>query len=789
MANIIVPATGSIAITGAINDSGNISLGSKTITLNTKDTYVYENIDVIVSASASVQAGSLNNEPSGSTTYTENTAAATVIPSGGYLYINEGWLPNTMISLSHLIPEIADHDAGDGHILSGYKAYDEAGNVITGTMAEIDPTFSGGTITVTPSVTNLSVPTATIQSTGTFKTASTYGVTTTQPTGTGQSDGTTYLTIDGTISKTDGSVKATAEATRTAVLYNQYTAGHLSKSTGDTALDAQTTPTTATTTSATTITPTIADNFAPLYIPIVTASFGGGVITPTAGGSVTTAPKVTYSESAAGLKNSTAITLSDYAIESTDADSSNNYITFTASGSPTDGTVQATANATSTAVTYTNDAGAIAAHSGATAKTPTSNGQDTENITVTPTAQAGTTTKYRIPIVTPAGTGGNVTVNSTTITNLSGTAPSVTPSATGTFLPSGTGVGATYGVTTTRPSGSGQTDGSTYVTITPSGTAGSQQAYTADITVNYNRAAVTTNAAYKGAVSMSSGASLLTASNNQSASKTGVSVGNIQATVGSPSTSYYIPIVTPAASGGGLSDESITCTPSGTFTITPKVEFASRSGSSESSMTNSAASTTYGIVVTGTAPTSGDYLKLDPGATPSGTPTVSASVTVTRAAITVSSDAGLTNGNGTGITSTSKTYNGSASISDPTISAGTNFYIPVVTVPSSSSVNNSVTNPTVDLTAGAAYGGSGAPSGSVSGFTSTQPSGAYVVITPGKNVTSGTVTSTVSSITISKGITAGGTISGGTDTDNIGVTDGTTTNYYVKVYDGSYTVV
>jgi len=778
MANIRVPNSGNIEITGTISGSGdNVSLGSKTITLNTKDTYVYENIDVVVSASANVQAGSLANEASGSTTYTENTDSSTVLPSGGYLYINEGWLPNTKISLSHLIPEIADHDAGDGHILSGYKAYDEAGNVITGTMTEINPTFSGGTITVTPSVTNLSVPTATIESTGTFKTASTYGVTTDTPTGT---DGTNYLKIDGTISKTDGSVKATAEATRTAVLYNQNTAGHLSKSTGDTALAAQTTPTTAATPSATTITPTITDNFAPLYIPIVTATFGGGVITPTVGGSVTTTPKVTYSESAAGLKNSNAITLSDYAIESTNADSTNNYITFTASGTPTAGTVQAAANATSTAVTYTNAAGAIAAHSSASAMTPASTGEVTSDITVTPTAQAGTTTKYRMPIVTPAGTGGGLTVSGGSITNLSGTAPSVTPSATGTFLPSGSGnVGGTYGVTTSTPGG---TDGTNYVTITPSGTAGSGQAYTATVNLTCKREAVTTAAAYKGAVSMASGATLL-AANNQNASKANVSVGTIQATVGSPSTSYYIPIVTPEATGGGLTFGTATFAKS-LSTVTPKTNFKSRNNGTDG--TTAITESTYGIT---TSPAnSGTYVIFDPDAEPSAG-TITASIPVTRAAVSVSSGAGLTNGTGTGISATTESVSSGSTSVTPTIAAGTNKYIPVITVPSTSSVSNSVTNPTVSLTAGAAYGGTGAPSGSVSGFTSTQPSsGAYVVITPGKNVTSGTVTSTVSSITINKGITAGGTITGGTDTDNIGVTNGTTTNYYVKIYDGTYTV-
>lgn len=924
MANIQIPNSGTITITGSVNTSGTgLSVGSKTITLNTRDTYVYENIDVNVDATVDVQAGSLSNTASPNVTYSPNTDQSTVLPAQGTLYINEGWYPATSITLGHMIPDIATNDAGDNHILNGYKAYDEDGNLITGTLATVVPTFKGGAITVTPSVTNLTVPTATIASTGTFKTASTYGVTSSQPSG---NDGTAYLTIDGTISKTDGSVKASADATRAAVLYDTNTTGNIAQNPNDVALTAQTTPTSATTASATTIEPTVTDNFAPLYIPIVSATFGGGDITPTAGGSVTTAPVVTYSETASGKNGSgTSVDIANYGVETTTSASTNGYITFEASGSSTTtGKVTPTANATSTAVTYTNAAGAIAAHSGATAITPTSSGQVSGSaIDVTATATAGTTTKYRIPIVSPTGEGGEVSKTSGS-GSISGTAPTVTLGETGTFLPTGTGnTGANYGVTTTKPSG---TDGTAYLTITPTGstttkgsysgtatinysraavtpdgnyqgavnmsdsdvflssdtgsfthaltsatnidatiasnpqsyyipvvtpkgtgggltvnsgsitnlsgtapnvavsasgsfttsgttygitttapgsgtdgtnyltlnydgTPGSAQSYTADITLNYNRAAVNADNTYKGAVSMTTSTELLAAATSQSASQANVSVGNIQATK-TGGGNYYVPIVTPTAAGGDLTPTSTTigCTETNTLSVTPKVEFADRNNTTESSITTSSMNSTYGVVVSGTAPTSGHYVKLDPGATVGGSAKVDASVQVTRSAITVSSNPGLTDGTGTGISSTSKTYSGSKTIQNPTPAEGTNYYVPVVSVPANSSVTNAVTDPTVDTDSAAAYGGTG-QTGTPAGFkTSNTGMTNYITITPSASATGGTVTSTVSDITINKGITAGGTITGGTDTDAIGISAGTATLHYIEVYDGTYSI-
>ena len=264
--------------------------GATTITLGTKDTYVLEDIDVVVKP----HIGSFNNQASNNITYTEDTSAATVIPSGGYLYLNQGWFENTKISLGHLIPEIADKDAGVSHILYGYKAYDEAGNLITGTMATVDPKFDGGGLSVTPSVNSLTVPKVTVSSSGTFKTSTNYGVTSTAPSGT---DGTNYLTIDGKASVTaKGSVKASATATRGAVLYNGVYKGYLDKA-DDTQVLATANKTTESTASE--IGATITDSFKTLYIPIVSVTGKGGVLSKASSGnslSITgTNPTVTLS--------------------------------------------------------------------------------------------------------------------------------------------------------------------------------------------------------------------------------------------------------------------------------------------------------------------------------------------------------------------------------------------------------------------------------------------------------------------------------------------------------------
>lgn len=283
-----------------INDAGTFS-GSKKITLNTKDTYVPENIEVTVDATVNVQEGTLNKTASPNVTYVNNTDPSTVIPANGALYINEGWFPNTMIELGHLIPDDADYDnAGSSHIRTGFEAYDTNGNKLIGTIDDVTPTFKGGVLTATPSVVDLTVPKITCSATGkllptgTGNLGTNYGVTTTAISGT---EGTDFLSIDATHSKTDGSVKARAEASGTTVKYNGATTGYINVA--DNTEVKVLTSVNATTQTATTITTDVTDSFEKLYIPIVKVEGDGGTVTRTGGsGSISgTNPNVTISYS------------------------------------------------------------------------------------------------------------------------------------------------------------------------------------------------------------------------------------------------------------------------------------------------------------------------------------------------------------------------------------------------------------------------------------------------------------------------------------------------------------
>lgn len=65
-----------------------------------------------------------------------NTTAAPVLSSGGYLYINRGYVDDLKISLAKLVPDSITGKtmAPANYILTGYAAFDGSGNAINGTM-------------------------------------------------------------------------------------------------------------------------------------------------------------------------------------------------------------------------------------------------------------------------------------------------------------------------------------------------------------------------------------------------------------------------------------------------------------------------------------------------------------------------------------------------------------------------------------------------------------------------------------------------------------------------------
>lgn len=125
---------------------------AKKITIPTAGKFVDKNIviDVKEPEIEITKLGSFNNDNNSAVEYTENLADNTIIPAGGYLYINEGWYDNTKISLGHMIPDPDENysNAGVSQMLHGYIAYDGDGNKIIGTMADVNPTFTGGDLNI-----------------------------------------------------------------------------------------------------------------------------------------------------------------------------------------------------------------------------------------------------------------------------------------------------------------------------------------------------------------------------------------------------------------------------------------------------------------------------------------------------------------------------------------------------------------------------------------------------------------------------------------------------------------
>lgn len=544
-----------------------------TITLGTKDTYVLEDIDVVVKP----HIGSFNNQATTGVTYTENTADATIIPAEGFLYLNQGWFDNTKISLGHLIPDDVEYtNAGVLQILSGYEAYDTNGQKLIGRMATVDPKFDGGGLSVTPSVSNLTGPTVTVDSSGTFKTSTTFGVTTTKPSGT---DGTSYLTIDGSASVTKGSVKASASATRGAVSYNGSYAGYLNKA-DDTEVLA--TASTSHTTKAYEIGATITDSFKPLYIPIVSVTgTGGGLSKASSGNSVSitgTNPTITLTYGGK-FTDTTGASYGVTTTEPTTGEDGTDFLKVGVGGTSVDQTFTATATIKVDRAAVTNSGlkqGAINIANGATLLAAGSD-SFTHSGTLDITASLSNDKAYYIPIIKSMPVKGGGMTKASSSVEINGVNPTVTIKNSGKFtdVASG-GVGASYGVTTTAPTTG--TDGTNFLKITISGTSNSQT-FTGSSKIYVDRAAVTHDGAAAGAIKWKNGSSILAGVTNQAFSATTdtTTQRSVTATV-TGGTSYYIPIVslTDKGKGGSVTAEAtanvnidkpkVDYTPTGTVT-------------------------------------------------------------------------------------------------------------------------------------------------------------------------------------------------------------------------------
>lgn len=269
-------------------------------------------------SATTVTCTSFANSASSGTTYLDisDTTGAPILASEGYLYINRGYTDNVRISLAKLIPDDANVSASD-QLRSGYAAYDSAGNLITGNIP--DKSSSD----VTESTSNVIVPSGYYASTvtlaldvGDYSAGVTLSAVTVTPsvsitdastygfTTTQPSSG-TYITIVPTADSPTYSATATATIS---------TAGYLAVGNKNTSQTA-------------TVGVYAGTNY---YTPVITPTFNGGELTVSSTNAITT--------------NMATTSTSSYYIDAV-----------------------AAITATRAQVNYNNAAGAIAAHSGATA--------------------------------------------------------------------------------------------------------------------------------------------------------------------------------------------------------------------------------------------------------------------------------------------------------------------------------------------------------------------------------------------------------------------------------------
>jgi len=528
-----------------IDEAGTFS-GSKKITLNTKDTYVPKNIEVNVGANVNVTAASLANTETSGQTYTENTADATIIPAGGALYINKGWINNTKITLGHMIPDDTGYtNAGVAHIRNGFEAYDTEGNKLIGTMANTTLSSSGGAMSGTLSVTGGTID-VTPKITGTGVSASqgqTYGVTSTKPSGT---DGTSYLTFDpdatgGNVSNS-GSITVTRAKVETSGIPGYYD-GTTTEFSSDTK---------SFTGSATTSTSIKAgSNY---YMPIVTiAGTGGGVTKSSGSGSVTgTKPNVTVAYSGKFTELGTSGVGKNYGIiegtPETGTDGTN-YLSIVTTATPD---AAQTWSGTAT-IDYTraeiksnaNKAGAIKVTTSTSLLTSTT-GSLTHEISGSVQATVSGAKTYSIPIVSVTHYGGEVTATASGSTGTRATA-TVTNNILGKTSTGDTIDVGNYGFeagTWTLSEMSGANAGNGYITIYPS-YSGNSPTCVCKANAHVNAVTYSNNA---GAVAAHSGETALEA-DNATNSKT-VTLSSTQVGYTSGKRSWRIHVVEPKGTGG-----------------------------------------------------------------------------------------------------------------------------------------------------------------------------------------------------------------------------------------------
>ena len=149
----ITTQNGTFTIPGGHTSGGTITATLPETSVTTPDSTKNATSKVVTRANASwgtgyitngtIDAATFANEASDGVTYIDlsdgldssNDNIIPEIPTGGYLYINKGYVDNFKISLSRLIPDAsAVNNLAGNYILSGHSAYDNAGNLVVGTI-------------------------------------------------------------------------------------------------------------------------------------------------------------------------------------------------------------------------------------------------------------------------------------------------------------------------------------------------------------------------------------------------------------------------------------------------------------------------------------------------------------------------------------------------------------------------------------------------------------------------------------------------------------------------------
>ena len=88
-----------------------------------------------------ISAATFSNTAAEDVTYLDisNTGEAPILDSGGFLYINKGYTDDLKISLAKLIPDwpSGTNVATSDQILSGYKAYNQDGGILVGSISNL----------------------------------------------------------------------------------------------------------------------------------------------------------------------------------------------------------------------------------------------------------------------------------------------------------------------------------------------------------------------------------------------------------------------------------------------------------------------------------------------------------------------------------------------------------------------------------------------------------------------------------------------------------------------------